>query len=143
MSPSSKGISTIAVIVIVVIVAVGALGAFAYVAMPSIFSNQNSGSGSSTQVSTETTSIVGNSLTETVTISNNTEVDLTCNSCIITFNVNSGVTLTVNTVGNYNQVTVNGGSTSLSGTGNDNTFYLQNTKVLSNNLTGNGNTVQS
>jgi hypothetical protein len=102
-----------------------------------------SGSGSSTQVSMTTSSIVGNDLSETVSISNDTEIDLTCNSCVITLNVNSGVTINLDTVGNYNQVTVNGGSTNLSGSGNDNTFYLQNTKVLSNTMIGSGNSIQS
>jgi hypothetical protein len=98
---------------------------------------------SSTQVSMTTRSIVGNDISETVTISSDTEIDLTCNFCVITLNVNSGVTINLDTVGNYNQVTVNGGSANLSGSGNDNTFYLHNTKVLSNTMIGNGNSIQS
>jgi hypothetical protein len=139
MRASKLGMSTIAIMAVIVgVIAIATLGAFAY-AIPYLYS----GSGSSTQVSMTTRSIVGNDVSETVTISSDTEIDLTCNFCVITLNVNSGVTINLDTVGNYNQVTVNGGSANLSGSGNDNTFYLHNTKVLSNTMIGNGNSIQS
>jgi Na+-transporting NADH:ubiquinone oxidoreductase subunit NqrF len=136
------GISSVATIVIaVVVVAVAGVVAYAYIPTIPIHQTTNYGCCSTSTISSET-SIVGNDITESVAISVNTGVDLTCNSCSITFNVNSGSTLTINVVGNSNQVTINGGSTNIEGTGNYNIFYASDTHVSSNSLTGNDNSVQ-
>lgn len=137
---SSRAITTtLMVVLVIVIVMVAGVGYLTLQGLPSTPSNGSVSSSSS--VSMLITSVVGNYQTESVSISNNTEVDVTCNYCSLTFNLNSGIILSLNVVGNSNEIAVSGGSTNLSGSGNDNTFSLQNTKVLSDSLTGNSNSV--
>lgn len=155
MSQSNRGISTTAtVIVVVAVIVVAGIGTFAYVAsraMPYIFSsNQNTqntatqgGASSSSQCTPSSNVIQGNSISETISVCKNTNFTIQCNSCTLTFNVDSGVTITLTVQGDSNQVTVNGGSTELTGQGNYNTFYFRNTQDLGNTLQGTGNSVQT
>ncbi len=98
---------------------------------------------SSVQPSLHTVDISGNSLTETVPITSDSTVSMSCNYCTITLQLSaSNVRADLDISGNYNHVTVTGGQTNISVSGNYNTVNAQGTTVLSVQNSGNGNTVQ-
>ncbi len=98
---------------------------------------------SSVQPSLHTIDISGNSLTETVPVTSDSTVSMSCNYCTITLQLSaSSVRADLNVSGNYNHVTVAGGQTNLVVSGNYNTVNAQGTTVLSVQNSGTGNTVQ-
>jgi hypothetical protein len=146
-APKKSPTGTIIVIVVVVVTLAAGLGGYgAY----RIFQ-------SSVQPSLHRVDISGNSLSESVSINDNSTVSISCNYCNITLQVPVGcgqswplcngavyqhVRADLDISGNYNHVTVNGGEANISVTGNYNTVNAQHTVVLSVQNTGNGNTVQ-
>ena len=125
-------------VVVVVVALVAGLGAYgAYRLFQT--SDLPNGGGSSIH----TIDISGNSLTETVPITTNSTVDMSCNYCTITLQLSaSNVRADLDLSGNYNHVTVAGGETNISISGNYNAVRDGQTAVLSVQDSGNGNTVQ-
>jgi hypothetical protein len=130
-------------IIAIVAVTLIAISAAGY----AVFRGYNSGITSQQTQTTSTQSqvsqqlISGNDLTETIPVSTDSSVTISCNSCNITFNLNSGTTLNLLVSGNYNTATLNGGQTNLQVSGNYNLVNAQNTALLSNQNSGTGNTV--
>jgi hypothetical protein len=132
------------VVVVVVIALVAGLGAYgAYRIFQT--SDQQNGGGSTTTTTTSPhiVDISGNSLTETVPISTNSTVNISCNYCNITLQLSaSNVRADLDLSGNYNHVTITHGETNISVSGNYNTVYAGRTVVLNVQNYGNGNTIQ-
>jgi hypothetical protein len=129
-SPKGGISSTLAMVAIIIVIVAVAASAYVGIQLVHLFSGQNSEGA---------TSFVGNNISVNENISVNSTVDLTCNSCSITFNIDPNVTLKLNVAGNSNHLYINGGSIYVEGTGNSNMFYLANANALNNTLAGNGN----
>jgi hypothetical protein len=131
---------TIIVVIVGVVVLVVGLGG--YVTYQIYRAYQPSGS---TTVTTGPAflQISGSSLKETVPVSSDSTVQMSCNYCTITLQLGSpSVTIDLQISGNYNQVTVTGGRTGIFVSGNYNTVNAQGTTVLSVQNSGVGNTIQ-
>jgi hypothetical protein len=74
---------------------------------------------------------------DTFPINRSTDFSLQCTQCTVLFQVSSHVTLHLNLIGNSNAITIRGGLTYLSGSGNFDSFNLSDTTVVSNSMTGN------
>lgn len=126
----------ILVVVLVVVALVAGLGAYGTYRIFQA-ADQLTGGGLANAVD-----ISGNSLMETVPIGTNSTVDMSCNYCTVTLQLRAQhVTADIDLSGNYNHLTVIGGETNLSVSGNYNTVNVGQTIVLSVQNSGNGNTV--
>ncbi len=139
--PKKSSTGLIVLVVVLVVVLIAGIGGYAayqlYQASP-----QNNGSGSS-NTGSNTITISGNSLTETVPINSDSTVQMSCNYCTVTLQLGaSTVTADLNVSGDYNYVTIIGGQANISVSGNYNVVNAQQTVVLSVQNSGNGNTIQ-
>jgi flagellar basal body-associated protein FliL len=139
--PKKSSTGTIIVVVIVVVALVAGLGGYGVYQIYQASPQQNSGG--STTTGPHIVDISGNSLTETVPISANSTVNMSCNYCTVTLQLSaSNVKADLDLSGNYNHVTITGGKANVSVSGNYNVVNAQQTMVLSIENTGNGNTIQ-
>lgn len=143
--PKKSSMGTIILVIVVVVALVAGLGGFAAYQIYQV-AQQNGGVGGSTTTTTtksNTKTISGSYLTESVPFTNNSIIDMTCNYCTITlYTTASSIRANLDITGNYNHVTITHGQVNISVTGNYNVVNAQQTIVLSVQDTGTGNTIQ-
>ena len=123
----SHTVRNILIIALVIIVALIVIGAVVVASFMGLFLGGHS--------------IVGDNLSQSVTISSSTTYSILGDMNTLTFTVSSNVVFTLHVTGDSSQITILGGSSKISVTGDYNTIYATGTNVLSSSNTGTGNSI--